>query len=242
MGDEAERAIEAYYSSSFAERRSAAAEQAAWKAQQNGDDPMDVLNEFDDGNGVTFSIDPGETTGVAFSDLYARDYKHNFNEPLPKTITGRMIVETPFTEIERTVAKYYGIGRNKNVRSRRQILEAQLRAISDMLGQMAERPDEPQPVVVEGESWVAPIIYFKKMFGKPPHVQTEKVYDYVCIRGNDGLWYSTGPSVPRGCTWDALVDWLEDTGPMPTIYRLTGAEVLWDPNAKKELTNDDKSE
>lgn len=35
-----------------------------------------------------------------------------------------------------------------------------------------------------------------------------KRYTYSAVKAGDGLWYTTGPSSPKGYTWAQLIDWV----------------------------------
>lgn len=37
-------------------------------------------------------------------------------------------------------------------------------------------------------------------------------YTYAATRAGDGLWYTTGPSSPKGYPWEDLVNWIYDRG------------------------------
>lgn len=61
-------------------------------------------------------------------------------------------------------------------------------------------PSEPE--VEDGEPNV---IWFKKRFKNGSNV-----YTYAACKAGDGLWYTTGPNVPKGFTWQKLVEWIFD--------------------------------
>jgi len=60
--------------------------------------------------------------------------------------------------------------------------------------------------------------FLKKFAGmpyKPDGYKEDKAYDYAAIKGDDGKWYTTGPSAQKGFTWEELVTWLV-SGKFPT--------------------------
>lgn len=44
-------------------------------------------------------------------------------------------------------------------------------------------------------------------------------YHYAAIRAN-GLWYTTGPTSPKGYGWDELVSWLDSMNKVTGFKRL----------------------
>ena len=61
-------------------------------------------------------------------------------------------------------------------------------------------PSEPE--VEDGEPNV---IWFRKRFKNG-----SVTYTYAACKAGDGLWYTTGPNVPKGFTWQKLVEWIFD--------------------------------
>lgn len=67
-----------------------------------------------------------------------------------------------------------------------------------------------EPEVVDGE---APVVRFDKEF------HSGRIYQYAAILASDGLWYTTGPSAPKGYSWEQLITWLVGDGPeIPTVW------------------------
>lgn len=54
----------------------------------------------------------------------------------------------------------------------------------------------PEDVYEDGE-----VIRFDKTFNDG------LTYSYAAIKA-EGLWYTTGPSSPKGYSWEALLDWI----------------------------------
>lgn len=87
-------------------------------------------------------------------------------------------------------------------------LEAQIAALEAL-------PDEPQ--VDDGEPNV---IWWTKTFQNG-----SREYTYAAVKAGDGLWYTTGPNVPKGYSWDALIEWITD-GEAFEIWHATGYDSL----------------
>jgi hypothetical protein len=77
---------------------------------------------------------------------------------------------------------------------------ARLQAKLDLMEAIPEEPD--------GE---VNVLYFEKHFGDG------KTYTYAAVRVKEnGLWYTTGPSSPKGYTWEQLWVWMHDKGGVPS--------------------------
>lgn len=59
-------------------------------------------------------------------------------------------------------------------------------------------PEEPQ--VEDGEPNV---IWFTKVFQNG-----HREFTYAAVKAGDGLWYTTGPNVPKGFSWESLIEWI----------------------------------
>lgn len=64
------------------------------------------------------------------------------------------------------------------------------------------------------------VIYFQKQFS-----EGGRFFDYAAIKAGDGLWYTTGPRTPKGFTWQALIEWI-DEGHWPILSRATKFKSL----------------
>lgn len=93
------------------------------------------------------------------------------------------------------------------INSKRSKVEAQLERhrkqteyYEAKLARLEALPGEPE--VEDGEPNV---VWFTKVF------QNGSVeYTYAATKASNGLWYTTGPSSPKGYTWEALVEWIAD--------------------------------
>lgn len=70
------------------------------------------------------------------------------------------------------------------------------------------------------------VIKFVKSF-----VKGGKEYSYAAIKV-DGLWYTTGPKVPKGYTWDELILWLVSSDPTlaSEVTIMYGQETILERN------------
>lgn len=91
--------------------------------------------------------------------------------------------------------------------SKRELLERRLErhrreadVLESKLADLDALPDEPE--VEDGEPNV---IWFTKVFKNG-----RKEYTYAAVKADDGLWYTSGPNVPKGFTWDRLIEWVTD--------------------------------
>jgi hypothetical protein len=84
--------------------------------------------------------------------------------------------------------------------TRREILEARLRATEEALAKVLCRPAEPT-----ADSGEKPVIRFDARFSG--RSGSSITYSYVAI-GIGGHWYTS--SGEHFLSWDSLIDWLED--------------------------------
>lgn len=99
--------------------------------------------------------------------------------------------------------------------ARRDRLEKDLDRVTRRIEILSTIPDEP--LFEDGEPTV---IWFNRKFH--PH---SDIYTYASVRAGDGLWYSTGPTAPKGYTWEKLYQWIvQDTH--ATIWVATTWEQL----------------
>jgi hypothetical protein len=87
--------------------------------------------------------------------------------------------------------------RESRIRSAERTIERAQRKIDRLLS----LPEEPTTDDPDG----ALVVWFEHKFNR-----TSKSYTYAAVKAGDGLWYTTGPSSPKGYTWDELVDWHEN--------------------------------
>lgn len=80
--------------------------------------------------------------------------------------------------------------------TRKDTLRRQLDTILEELNRLESRAEEPP---------TGSVIRFNMQFGGHG-----TVYEYAAIRCSNGLWYTTGPSSPKGYAWESLLDWMED--------------------------------
>jgi hypothetical protein len=190
---------------------------------------QDLDRAYDDGNGMF--IDPAASNMVNQLKTFR----------VQGTRTGRFVSPTrPHVSWE--VAKRE---RDQRKVSKREELEKSIAGLRERLeelyrahDQILQRPSEPANAfyyreMEDGEpTRIPPAIYFKKQFTDNSW-QAGKGYDYVFMKAGNGYWYGTGPHAPQKQTWDELMDWMESTGPWPTIYELTAHDgqvgVYWRP-------------
>jgi hypothetical protein len=97
--------------------------------------------------------------------------------------------------------------RPAKARSKREQLEARLARhrreadrFEEELAKLEALPAEP-----EVEDSEPNVIWFTKLFQNG-----SKTYEYAAVKAGDGLWYTSGPHVPKGYTWDRLIEWIYD--------------------------------
>jgi hypothetical protein len=119
------------------------------------------------------------------------------------------------------------MSRKDALKRKSEALDRQRRALEEELTRLENRPGEPPDYSKTRPA----IITFSKQFGQ--FAFDKYTYSYAFIRAA-GKWYGTGPKAPKGYTWDELMDWLEDTGPMPEIHVVTET-ALWHPRNEQYL-------
>lgn len=87
------------------------------------------------------------------------------------------------------------MAKNKNTALDR--IDRRIAALERERVRIESLPGEP---VVDGDE--TPVIYFRKTFNGIRN------YDYAAIKVSNGLWYTTGPSSPKGYSWDELVEFI----------------------------------
>lgn len=95
--------------------------------------------------------------------------------------------------------------------------EATIERAMRRIERLSALPDEPTTDDPDG----ALVVWFEHQFnaGSPK-------YTYAAVKAGDGLWYTTGPSSPKGYTWDELVDWhMKEVNENNTMWVATG----WTP-------------
>lgn len=98
-------------------------------------------------------------------------------------------------------------------------LDAAQRALAvaaERVEYLASLPQEPTTDDPDG----ALVVWFERKFN-----QGGRLYTYAAVKAGDGLWYTTGPRSPKGYTWDALMEWLDDDL-TSTIWVAAGWEPL----------------
>lgn len=112
--------------------------------------------------------------------------------------------------------------------SRKQIVERMLEKLQEQLVYLEALPEEPK---APENSPFPPVIYFVKKFPN-----SDQEYTYVFYKApHDGRWYGSGEMQSgKSYTWDELMHWLESSGPMPVIYKLTGYEEYWTPEEDED--------
>lgn len=74
-----------------------------------------------------------------------------------------------------------------------------------------------EPEVEDGEPNV---IWFTKVFQNG-----RNEYTYAAVKAGDGLWYTTGPNVPKGFAWEQLIEWIND-GESCDVWHAVGYNPL----------------
>lgn len=64
---------------------------------------------------------------------------------------------------------------------------------------------ESLPAEPEVEDNEPNVVWFTKVFQNG-----NKTYTYAACKAGDGLWYTSGPNVPKGYTWEKLIEWIFD--------------------------------
>lgn len=95
-------------------------------------------------------------------------------------------------------------------------LERQAERAQEKIDRLLSLPDEPE---VKGEKPL--VIFFEKSFHNH-----STIYTYAAVKAPNGLWYTTGPSAPKGYTWDELVDWIMEGSDATVIYRAKRFDAL----------------
>jgi hypothetical protein len=198
---------------------------------------QDLDRAYDDGNGIF--IDPGAVNVGFLRFLDTHGQPRSEVRPSYKvqgTVTGRFVSDD-VPPVQSVVRK-----KGKPKVSKREELEKSIAALRQRLDELhaaheryANRPPEPTLYIqAEDGLSVPPIIFFQKRFSDNDWPNA-RVYDYAFIAAN-GKWYGTGPKAPKAYTWDELMDWLQDTGPMPIIYAVSnrGLNIYFDPTKNKE--------
>lgn len=103
----------------------------------------------------------------------------------------------------------------RNLRSLQDSLLRQAAAVQAKIDFIDSLPDEP--VADDGKPNV---IFFQKQF-----TEGGRVYDYAALQAGDGKWYTTGPRTPKGFTWQALIEWINEDVPT-TVSRATKFKAL----------------
>lgn len=145
------------------------------------------------------------------------------------TITGRIVRNgrPPIEEVERFRGRppIVEVDKEEQVKklTRRQIAERMLAKYSEMIAQLEQLPDEPK--AAENSPFPPAVFFVKKFPG------SDQEYTYIYYKApHNGRWYGTGAKqMLVSYSWDELMEWLENSGPMPTIYKLTGFEEYWAP-------------
>jgi hypothetical protein len=202
---------------------------------------QDLDRAHDDGNGMLIGgvYDDVEGLPPGFQRFLRPD-----GRPRPEamrlqgTVTGRFSSDDPPPVSQHVRWETAKKRRSKPKVSQLTELKKQLNAILTRIADLENRPPEPTDGLrfSEGE-YLPPVVYMKKMFTDTSW-QTGKRYDYAFIKAGNGYWYGTGPHAPQKKTWDELMDWIESTGPWPTIYELNPKDgqtgVYWSPENRRD--------
>lgn len=96
--------------------------------------------------------------------------------------------------------------------ARRETLEREALRLSERIAMLDELPEEP--VFEDGEPSV---IWFQRKFGRA----SSNSYTYAAVRTANGKWYTTGPTSPKGYSWDALIQWIREFDETTEVWTAT---------------------
>jgi hypothetical protein len=174
-----------------------------------------------------------DENGIRVDPAVANRVREIRNTKQRRTITGRLYgdMSLPFP--------LHNLPERKPMTSRRLKLKQQLDMLLAELSMLDQRPPEPtRGCNFSPNVYLPPTVYLKKEFNDSGW-QSGKRYDYVFMKAGNGYWYGTGDYAPQKKTWDELMDWIESTGPWPTIYELNPPDgqtgVYWSPEPEQDV-------